>query len=237
MSPIAALRLPALLALLICSAAAASAEVLLRQDFTSPAGVDKQWTLSPDSGEAKLTREGARLVTPGYPAIRSNDASNFNDDGTRPVTYSVTYDMSEAGAPHLFFWVRMDEAGIPAGHVLLPGGSRLVQGYAVVLVHSGGQNVFHVVRYNSGEIGQPLLTSMTPPAGIVFDGKGTLSVRVENTPASVVLRISQNGELISTVTDTDPQRLTSGVGVGVCAFDNGAPAPATLTLHRIEVTR
>ncbi len=218
--------------MLFATSGSGVAEDLLKEDFKDAPRVESRWTLSSDTGKAVLVDNEIRLSGAGFPTLRSNEASNFNDDGAKPIRYSVDYSVEQG---QMIFWVRMDELGIPSGSALLQGGTNAVQGYRIDVAPSSGKGRVALSRHLFGQSGTTLWQNDPGVGSGVSLNEGTLTVELVNDENSVVITISFNGKELVSWVDDSPERILSGMGVGASAFeDDGNSA---LKIRGVEVSR
>jgi hypothetical protein len=217
---------------LACFPRSASAEELLKEDFSNKQVAEERWILSADTGEAEISPEGIKLSGSGFPSARTNQASNFNDDGSKTITYEVDYSI-DSGL--VILWLRMDEIGVPSGAALLEGGSNAVQGYRLDIDPNSGKGRVCLSRHVAGQPGM-VLWQNDPAVGAGTDlREGTASVELKNEGNSVVISVSINGNALVSWVDDAPERIESGVGVGISAF---SPAgDAALQVRSVKAAR
>ena len=210
----------------------ASAEDLLKEDFSNQEVAEERWTLSPDTGEALLSNQVVKLSGSGFPSARTNNASNFNDDGSKPITYEVDYSI-ESGLAVL--WLRMDELGVPSGSALLQGGSNAVQGYRLDIDPTSGKGRVSLSRHVAGQTGTVLWQNDPAVGAGTALQEGKASVELKNEGNAVVISVNINGNDLVSWVDETPERIESGVGVGVSAL---SPAgDAAVQVRSLEVSR
>ena len=208
---------------------AAQATTLFSEDFSDPATAGARFDVM-NIGSGSFTFNGTACVTTDFVAlVWTNAANQFVEDGSAKVTYQVEEDMTVgSGLQRTALGARMD-------------GSVFATCYGMYHYYDGSTGSVKFVRYNN-DVETALFDSGTITAA-QNELPVIMSITLENTATSVNWTI-QYGSYSMSGSDTDANRITSGVATGLtyynasgsnsCNFDNlmvtVVPEPATLSL-------
>ena len=201
--------------------AAKGQQILFNENFQNPATDSQEFTTS---GTVQFQTGGVE-VPPGA-SLYLNSAHSFNDSGSLPVFYSITYNYSLASSNSALFSIRMPAGATSGGYEVL---SSLYNSWAEFAVGAdfSGNGGFYI-----NGVGSPPLGSLPP----VFYTSGPFTItavlvntNVGGTPAADI-SVSMNGKPLLGGTGSGGFYYGSGGSLG---FADSGNEPALIS--NIEV--
>jgi hypothetical protein len=207
----------------------ASADVLFSEKFDADGPPEAKFEVVNPMGGSVEIAEGKLVFTElqdvdGWPHV----FAPVNDDGGRPVVYSLTIGGGE-GQTRLF-------------SVYVRASSDRSRSYRVDFLIEGSHMTICANRFeiNRGVASAPGASQRGAFPALIDGGK--LEVWTENRDDGVHIRVTLDGSEIFEWVDTDADKITDGQYFGFALSDNGAkeqgmPGPFTLSLDEVKVSR
>jgi hypothetical protein len=195
-------------------------KILFEDDFKNPASSKEKYDegikgiYEEKQSEVKFQEGFVQLLSPWnqVTALRTKVETDLQDDGSTPVLYSVRLGAASRSP------VTMNTLLVRLGPVAFNSG------YAIQQYYDGRNAILSIARIYQGE--KALFTSKCPathpeetanefPQLLSDDPANVLAVRLENVKEGVKLSVYFNDELLKTIIDDSPERITEGNGVGM----------------------
>lgn len=199
----------------------AKGQILFNENFQNPVTDSQEFTTS---GNVQFQTGGVE-VQPGA-SLYLNSAHAFNDSGSRPVFYSITYDFSSVGSDYALFSIRMPAGATSGGYEVLNSLNNNNAQFAVGTDFAG--NSGNYINGIGAAPGGPL-----PPvfytSGPFTVTAGILNTTIGSTPATDI-SVWMNGTQI--LGGTGSGGFFYGIGASL-GFADGGNEPAFIS--NIEV--